>query len=197
MEKTLFLFAIIIFCGCNRMKYEERLERKGEIKCGWYGKMKPQERLKVFPFNQANKILLISFPDYEIDEYTVIRKTIFGDSVITPWGEKLPPIDIDYVYEKPKTKITRPILDTFKLFDRVYSVYEIVKLNQSQIDSLSNLVFNYKLNRKTRYTTITESCCYKPRNAIIFLDKNGEPILNYEICFECSRNKVYPLKSNI
>jgi hypothetical protein len=96
------------------------------------------------------------------------------------------------VQYKPKTEIKYPILDTLKLFDRIYSAYEIVELNQNQVDSLSNLMLNYTTNRKLMYETRTESCCYVPRNAVVFLDKNGAAILNYEICFSCGVSKVYP-----
>ena len=137
-------------------------------------------------------MLLISYPDYEIDEYTVWTKKIPGDSVVTPWGEKLPPITYKYVEYKPQPDIKYAILDTFKLFGRIYSAYEIVELNQNQIDSLSNLIINYITDRKIKCATRTESCCYKPRNAIIFLDKNGVAVSSYEICFECGKEKIYP-----
>ena len=192
MKRILFLFAFVILGSCKRLTFQEHLERQGEITCGWYGKLKPKERNKVFPFNQAHKVLLISYPDYEIDEYTIWTKTIPGDSAVTPWGEKLPPITYKYVGYKPQPNIKYPILDTFKLFNRIYSAYEIVELNQNQIDSLSHLMLNYTTNRKVKYATRTESCCYKPRNAIIFLNKNGVPIFNDEICFECGRDKIYP-----
>jgi hypothetical protein len=192
MKSNCLLYVVIIFIGCNRLTYQEHLERQGEIKCGWYGKLKPDERNKVFPFNQARKVLLISYPNYEIDEYAVWTKPILSDSVVTPWGEKLPPITYKYVQYKPQPNIKYPILDTFKLFNRIYWAYEIIELNQNQRDSLSNLMLNYTTDRKIKYATRSESCCYKPRNAIVFLDKNNVAISNYEICFECGRYKIYP-----
>ncbi len=194
MKRFLFLSVLIICGSCKKLTYQEHLERQGVITCGWYGKLTIKERNKVFPFNQARKILLISYPDYEIDPFNVWFKKIPGDSVVTPWGEKLPPITYKIVEYKPKADIKYPILDTFRLFNRIYSAYEVVELNQNQIDSLSNLMLNYTTNRKVKYATRTESCCYKPRNAIIFLDKNGIPVLNYEICFDCNREKTYPDK---
>jgi hypothetical protein len=194
MRKILFLFALIICFSCNNQRYYERLERQGKIKCGWYGKMKTPERNKIFPFNQASKVLLISYPDYEVYEYSFVKKSIGYDSILTPWGEKwLPTTNPQkYVIEKEKVKIRYPILDTLKLFDRIYSAYEMVELNQNQIDSLSNIMLNYTTNRKTGLEIRTVSCCYLPRNAIVFFDKKGVPILNYEICFECGRVQIYP-----
>lgn len=194
MHKTLFLATIFIISSCNRMKYEQRLVNNGKITCGWFGTMTPEDRLKVFPFSEAKAVYLISFPDYEID-YKTIYYISKSDSMLSPWGEKLQSTNVTYLQEKPKTKITRPILDTFIVFDRVYSVYERVKLNQSQIDSLSNLVLNFKRNKRLKYEFVTQTCCYKPQNAIVFFDGNGKPILNYELCFECQQSEVFPFNS--
>ncbi len=71
MKNVLFLSALIIFSNCNRMRYEQRLQRQGKIKCGWYGKMNAQERRAVFPFNEAHKVLLISFPNYEVEDIKI------------------------------------------------------------------------------------------------------------------------------
>ncbi|MFP9099356.1 hypothetical protein ACLI09_09900 [Flavobacterium sp. RHBU_24] len=30
--------------------------------CGWYDTMKPEERMKQFPFNKARRITLVSYP---------------------------------------------------------------------------------------------------------------------------------------
>ena len=78
--KFFYCFAVLIFfSSCNRMAYEERLERKGKIKCGWYGKMTTEERRNAFPFNQAHKIVLISYPNYATkyvyEEITTDRKS--------------------------------------------------------------------------------------------------------------------------
>ncbi len=66
------------------MRYEKRLQEQGKIKCGWYGKMNTQERRATFPFNEAHKVLLISFPNYEVDIYTVTLTKQYP--VVTPWG---------------------------------------------------------------------------------------------------------------
>lgn len=191
MKNILILLALIIFSNCNRMRYEQRLQQQGKIKCGWYGKMKTEEQRKVFPFNQAHKVLLISFPNYEVEgiyTFTLAKP----QPIITPWGDTLKPAG----YEPPVMKITRPILDTIQGLGRIYSIYEMVELNQTQIDSLSHLMLNYKQNKTLKFQTTSVSCCYKPRNAIIFLDKNNQPLLNFEICFECFITKVFPTQLN-
>lgn len=71
----------------------------------------------------------------------------------------------------------------------VYSdLMEVKTLSKSQIDSLTDLLYN---NIYTGYfSTITEAQCYNPRNAILFLDDNGALIVFIEICFECQRYRT-------
>jgi hypothetical protein len=180
MNKGLFLLIIVVFYNCNR-KNTSVYEEEG----GWYGKLKVEERRKLFPFNEATKVLLISFPDYENSGLRI------EDSIVTPWGEKLPPIGL--FHSKP-SKITKPVLHTFKAFYKQYSAYEIIELNQQQLDSLSHLAFNYKLRKVPKYI-LRSTCdcnCYRPRNAVLFFNKYDELILNFEICFECSQFRFFP-----
>lgn len=56
-------------------------------------------------------------------------------------------------------------------------------LTASQVDSLTNILYNYGYAYKPKvYRTIE---CYDPHNAIVFLDKNGKPLAFMELCFEC------------
>lgn len=61
-------------------------------------------------------------------------------------------------------------------------ITEIITLNNNQIDSLTNILYNY--DYKNNVGTIVYNC-FNPRHAIVFLDEQDK-ILNYlEICFEC------------
>ena len=187
MKKIICLLILILFSSCNIRAYEARLERKGKIKCGWYGKMTTEQRRKTFPFSEAHKIVLVSYHNYAVDE------DLRNSTTVTPWGDT---ITFGNHTNKYYSLITRSIIDTVKVFNRVYSVHEKVELNQNQIDSLSHLLFNYKLNYTIKYSQQYESCCYKPRNSIIFYDKQGRPIFNYEMCFECFRRKYFTAKND-
>ena len=188
------LFTILFFSNCQKYIYirEQQLHESGKIHCGWYGKKTIAECRKTYPFSEAAKVVLISFPDYEISENEVLSKTVTViDTVVSPTGEKLPMPRTYTKYLMGKeipVKITKPILDTLRVFDKIYSIYEIKELNQQQIDSLSHLCVNYTTNIPLRYSSRGISCCYKPRNAIIFYDKYNQPIMDFEICFECTRS---------
>jgi len=56
----------------------------------------------------------------------------------------------------------------------------------TQIDkkALADILFNYKYRIKGKYEL--GSSCYIPRDAILFLDKNGNLLDYVEICFECT-----------
>jgi hypothetical protein len=164
MKKGLFLLTIVLFCQCQK-KYrfpKDPEKRIIEPECGWFGTMNVEERRKTFPFNEAAKVLLISYGDYEV---TILER-----------DPKL-----------PDNEIKTPILKTFKAFNSVYSAYEIVELNQQQLDSLSHFAFNYKSKMVEGIFTTALRACYTPRNSILFFDKNEKIILNIEMCFECKR----------
>lgn len=168
LKKGLFLLIIVVFGQCNNRfrlpKDAPPIPQNREIvpECGWFGTMSVEEQRKTFPFNEAAKILLISYGDYEV-------------KIVEPDPKTL------------ENKAKNPILKTFNAFDKVYSAYEIVELNQQQIDSLSHFALNYKNKTEEGITTRTVLGCYEPRNSILFFDKNDKLFLNIEMCFECKQ----------
>ena len=60
---------------------------------------------------------------------------------------------------------------------------EIKLLTFSQIDTLTNILYNYGFTGSIRSQKIPG--CYDPRNGILFLDDNGKALAFVEICFEC------------
>lgn len=75
----------------------------------------------------------------------------------------------------------------------VYSkLFEIVTLTKSQIDTLTDIIYNYnnKSNYKAKgnvYFIGTSMNCYNPRNAILFIDNEQKVFEFIEICFECDK----------
>lgn len=183
MNKLHLLFFIFITPSCNRLGYENRLREQGEIKCGWYGKKTIAECRKTYPFNEATKIVLISYPNYENEGIYSTK-----DSVVTPWGERLKNSEIML---KPIKTASKAIIDTIKFQNRLYSIYEKIELDTNQIDSLSFILMNYKTNINLKNAYSSQGCCYRPRNSIIFYNKFNKPFLNFELCFDCPENKVY------
>jgi hypothetical protein len=173
MKRGLFLLIIVVFSHCqNKYRFPKDMppipeNREIVPECGWFGTMSVEEQRKTFPFNEAKKILLIAYGDYEIKAERE-EKTL-------------------------ETEAKSPILKTFAAFEKVYSAYEIVELNQQQIDSLSHFALNYKSKVEGIYTK-AHFACYTPRNSILFFDKNEKLILNIEMCFECQRIYFTPAK---
>ncbi|MBL7814552.1 MAG: hypothetical protein JNL70_06070 [Saprospiraceae bacterium] len=190
MNKLIIITSALIFlvsCQKYTFKKEQRLHEQGKIHCGWYGKKTVDECRKIYPFNEAAKIVLVSFPDYEIWENDIRTYT---DTIVSPEGEKLER-KRNLMGKDIPVKITRPILDTIKVLGKVYSVYEKLELNETQIDSLSYFCENYTTNYRLIHGSRSISCCYRPRNAIVFFDKQNKPIMNFEICFECGQYRCY------
>ena len=66
----------------------------------------------------------------------------------------------------------------------IYSdLLEIKTLDESQVDSLTDILYN-NVYRGDIFT-LTQTGRYNPKNAIIFTNENGAMIAFIEICFEC------------
>jgi hypothetical protein len=169
MQKGLLLLIIALFCQCQNkfrsLKDSPLVVDKWvyDSECGWFGTMSEEERRKTFPFNEAAKVLLIAYGDYEIEA--------------------------EREDKTPEKRLKLPILRTFKAFDSVYSAYELKELNQQQLDSLSHFAFNYKPKSEEGVFVKPQIKCYTPRNSILFFDKNDKLFLNIEMCFDC--DKIY------
>jgi len=64
---------------------------------------------------------------------------------------------------------------------------ELKSITFPQIDKLTDILYNYGYGGTIHIGSIP--LCYFPRNAILFLDKNGKVFEYIEICFECSKTK--------
>jgi hypothetical protein len=74
-------------------------------------------------------------------------------------------------------------------------LFEIKTLDQSQVDTLTDLIYNYgfKFNYRPKgnvYFIGLMHQCYYPRNAILFLDKDNKVFEFIEICFECKNTRT-------
>jgi hypothetical protein len=65
---------------------------------------------------------------------------------------------------------------------------EVKTLTFAQVDKLTDVLYNYGYSGKTFIGSI--SLCYEPKNAILFLDKNGKAFAFIEICFQCRDTRV-------
>ena len=161
------IFLLLLFCSNFIFS-----QYQDEVKCGWYGKKTVEERNQIFPFNNAKKVVYISFYGTELgfDEYLDENgKIITSDSLLDIHLSKL-------------------ALKVFQLRNnKKYYAKEFVELNQEQIDNLSNLVFNFKIKKIYEIISMYEVNCYTPRNAILFLDSEDNIIADTEICFECRK----------
>jgi hypothetical protein len=162
-SKYFILFFLLSYCVMS--------QNKG-LKCGMYGKMTVDERRNTFPFNKAKKVYLVAFPSK------------FSPIVIEETGDNVKYDSLSY------SKLGYKIINTIKLPNKYQSEYlitEKLELNQLQVDTLSNLLLNYKIkNRKLpKKLALSVIGCYYPRNAVLFVDENEKIISYIEVCFEC------------
>lgn len=134
--------------------------------CTFYNDYSAKERLSRKPFGQSAKIELVSFDsEYEVRLDSIVYK--------------------ESRYEIPKrdSKIDRSQLR------------EIITLSVLQIDSLTNIFFNYDYGRaENGLISNPDLACYRPRQAVLFFRKktDTEPFAYFEVCLECQYVKTFP-----
>jgi hypothetical protein len=147
---VIIAFFVIFFIQCKPIKRSFSLPPSlndiyDDQKCYQNGKLTKSQRLQIFPFNEAESIIVISFNSKQ-GKTPIINDTIIPTKII-----------------------------------------EHIQLSEIQIDSLTNILYNYNYSKKTNLITETENGCYYPRHSIVFLN-NSKKVLSYiEICLECKK----------
>jgi hypothetical protein len=65
---------------------------------------------------------------------------------------------------------------------------EIRNLSIIEVDTLTDILYN--IGFRGAILRESEMSCYEPRNAILFIDKNGRTFEYIEICFECEQTTL-------
>ncbi|GEM_PF-2265932 len=68
-------------------------------------------------------------------------------------------------------------------------IKSIKVLDNKQLNTLTDLIFNYNYSTKNQLRVHTEPGCYIPRNAILFIEEQERVFAYLEICFECYQYK--------
>ena len=170
MRRTFIIFACILFSylayGQNlpgreaTQKEQELMDRSHD--CARVKSIPLSERLRLYPFNKATQIQLVSFKS----NYDTAAGEYYYDS--------LPRMNDTVCYSK--------------LFEvKTLMSYQVDTLT----DLIYNYGFKFKYKAKGNvYFIGSVSQCYNPRNAILFLDKDNTVFEFIEICFECERTRT-------
>ena len=147
----------------------------------------------MFPFNKAKKVLAIAYYNLSVlgRNYLDVLDETKMDTIMDGEGNPfvIPRLKKGKNYRSVEganewTFLNVDTTQTFKIRPNYYAT-ESIELNSNQIDTLSNLLFNYELNKKSFYSY--EVGCYSPRNAFLFLNEKGKIVGIVEICFECMK----------
>lgn len=162
---------LLIFLLLHNIFYSQN---KSNVVCGFFGTKTIEQRNAIFPFNEAEKVLLISYPNAEV--YELSKKDGVG---LSEYGYK---IEKEFIFQNDS------------LSSKVYDATKIEQLDNKTLNDLSNLVFNYdyKAINNKEPISLSYAKCYTPRHAILFLDKNEKLISALEICFECDKYYLFP-----
>lgn len=126
-----------------------------------------QQRRAFYPFNAAAEVRLLSYKFFIPHNSLPVEKEIAG-------------IEPGYVFSG---------VNPGEFIVDYSRVNEYKNLLQGAIDSLTDILYNIGYTPKTcnMYIEDPGANCYEPRNAIVFIDKQGKVIQYIEICFGCQR----------
>jgi hypothetical protein len=137
--------------------------------CAFVNKYSLSQRLKKYPFSKAAKIVAVSYRwDSPKADIVLINDSTHGDS-----SHKT----VDTAFEAG-LHVNKGVLNHS-------SLKETKILNQSQINRLTNIIYNTDFKVHDVFNTSKEGACFNPRNALLFYDRNGKIFDYMEICFEC------------
>jgi hypothetical protein len=164
----------------------KRLQRyENSIRCELTNKYSAELRRQMFPFSVAKKIVAIAFKNHR-GKYSFPPKIEVMDTIRTSDTSYFIAPRLTYPPNCEDNDVLRKwrIMGLNNRFWAEYCATEIIELNQNQIDSLSQILFNYQLN-KPEIREFHSRCIPIPKNAILFLGENDAVLAAIEICFAC------------
>lgn len=138
-----------------------------KLNCKKVQKYSEESRLKLFPYNIADQVMLISFDDSGVGKMQ---------------GEEL-------------QKFLDDNLDKVLDASQLSRITEKQILSKVQTSELTNIIYNYTFTKPP--TIMSFANCYMPSNAILFLDKNDKLLGFIELCFLCNRYRESSKKITI
>jgi hypothetical protein len=158
-----------------KIKYPAPSDKVYYQDCVFVHRYTAAQRLAKYPYNKAVKILAVSYDGTAEPNIDIV----------------IGPDTVKHEKRKPHGLIFHNgVLDTTNLF-------EIKHLSATQINGFTNIMMNIKERIPNDYASVNSPyACFNPRNAFIFIDKNGKAFDYLEICFECDRiesksHKIY------
>lgn len=158
---------LIVFLFVHDPCIAQRADITGDMHidaaCVYTNEFSPEKLSTKYPFNAGSRVFAVAYT------YTPLT----------------PPI-VDKKGNVKEIKRISAYKDTLGYKD----VREIVELSKSAVDSFASILYNY--TTKIAEASPPSMSCYSPRNSIIFVDKDGKPVANMDICFECRRSYMHP-----
>lgn len=177
MKGILLLFILLLIAdNASAQKHKRRpppppgLHFFDGCKCKDFNRYCPEERNAFFPFNKAEKIVLISFLSW-------------GDSTRAVLGGNYALFNKDTLGYK-----------------KVRDLKQLNQAETDEFSGMMFNVFHTNYFEKRRKIVCLSSpayACYEPRNAAIFLDKRDSIVAKIEICFHCNLAVTIPVNMSL
>ena len=174
----LLVFLLLLFSAFSQSKAlrwhrptkaEEKLAEY-HAQCVHSNRYSTAQRLKFYPFNKAVQVKLIAFNGMDEPNVRIrLDSGVYYEEKINYWK---------YPFYDNKTDTSQFI--------------ESKLLNKSQINRLTDLLYNIGQRTIDYNIVYSHYACYNPRNSIIFINAKGKIFAYIEICFECKEIQTKP-----
>jgi hypothetical protein len=129
--------------------------------CRHNGHLSAAQRRRIYPFNMAASVEVISFKGvYEYDYGEITSPVLPSDTIQHQQAIK---------HQPPKPDTT-----------------ERVVLTPAQIDELTDILYNYNYSKRLMIGTTVVLGCWEPRQSILWRDGDGKIFGSVEVCFKCA-----------
>ncbi|WP_300670346.1 hypothetical protein [Soonwooa sp.] len=152
-----FVLVLLSASSFAQKKLSKQDIELNKLDCKKVQKFSEESRLKLFPYNIADQVMLISFDDAGVGKMQGTELQKFLDDNLNK------------------------VLDDSQLS----RITEKQILSKAQTSELTNIIYNYTFTKPPTIMPVAK--CYMPSNAILYLDKNNKLLGFMELCFLCER----------
>lgn len=151
---TIFLsFTLFNLVGFAQKASEMPVEE--DYECAKKHQYSFAERMKQYPFNVSEKVIIVSF-------------------------DSLRPVETLKGMIPDEREIRIPIKDNKPEFELIRETFT---LTNGQLEALTDILYNY--DYKNDQGVRSRSQCFSPHHALVFFDGKNKMIAYVEVCFKC------------
>ena len=151
------------------------------MECKYTGHIPVKTRRELYPFNKARRMTLISYENTGENE----GLPLFVQNYYKQQQSKRKTV-IEYKKKQVESDSVQGLyLQSDSMENKeIFFIKDSIQLSQTQIDRLTDLLYNYSYRQKPRYRNLS-MCVFTPRHSLIFYNDKDMAFARIDLCFDC------------